>query len=247
MQVHLRSLAASDAEAAVAYYHEEAGLDTALGFGHLSVSEGGLEPPRPYWALAPQASASANSATPTWTPGNRRRGHPIAPGLPCSTRLPAGQRSSRRPVIGQQSQAERISQDLVYLPALSVRPNRLLRQLPTACSPFGRPQPPTGLDHRVLPGPTTTTRHGQTEALHRPRCQPWTVLAVPQRFTPQAYAEFGCSGSASGVDNFYVVGTQSLVGGHKSQCLELSLGNEHPVEWILVVGGKRRGMFGVVR
>ena len=32
------------------------------------MSEGGLEPPRPYWALAPQASASANSATPTWTP-----------------------------------------------------------------------------------------------------------------------------------------------------------------------------------
>ena len=36
---------------------------------HLFVSEGGLEPPRPYRALAPQASASANSATPTWPPG----------------------------------------------------------------------------------------------------------------------------------------------------------------------------------
>ena len=30
-----------------------------------SVSEGGLEPPRPIRALAPQASASANSATRT--------------------------------------------------------------------------------------------------------------------------------------------------------------------------------------
>ena len=38
------------------------------------VSEGGLEPPRPYRALGPQPSASANSATPTWpsgTPGRR--------------------------------------------------------------------------------------------------------------------------------------------------------------------------------
>ena len=30
------------------------------------VSEGGLEPPRPYRTLGPQPSASANSATPTW-------------------------------------------------------------------------------------------------------------------------------------------------------------------------------------
>jgi hypothetical protein len=35
------------------------------------VSEGGLEPPCPFGALAPQASASANSATRTWTqPGS---------------------------------------------------------------------------------------------------------------------------------------------------------------------------------
>ena len=47
MLVHLRALAANDLEAAVAYYSEEAGPDTALGFGYLSVSEGGLEPPRP--------------------------------------------------------------------------------------------------------------------------------------------------------------------------------------------------------
>jgi hypothetical protein len=31
-----------------------------------SVSEGGLEPPCPFGALAPQASASAYSATRTW-------------------------------------------------------------------------------------------------------------------------------------------------------------------------------------
>ena len=172
---------------------------------------GGLEPPRPYWALAPQASASANSATPTWTPGNRRRGHPIALGLPRSTRL-------RRPM-----------------------------QRPIACSPPGRRQLPTGLDHRAHPGPTTTIRRGPVDELHRLRRQPWTFLAVPRRFTPQAYAEFGCSGSASGVDDFYVVGAQRLVGGHQGQRFELGLGNEHPVEGVLVVGGKRRGMLGVVR
>ena len=31
----------------------------------VKVSEGGLEPPRPYRALGPQPSASTNSATPT--------------------------------------------------------------------------------------------------------------------------------------------------------------------------------------
>src|SRR5262247_1775735 len=34
-----------------------------------SVSEGGLEPPRPNRAPGPQPGASANSATPTWPPG----------------------------------------------------------------------------------------------------------------------------------------------------------------------------------
>ena len=171
---------------------------------------------------------------------------PISERFLCSTRLPAGQRSSWRPVIGQQSQVERIPQDLVYRPALSVRPDRLLRQYPTACSPSGRRQPPTGPDHRAHPGPTTTTRHGQAEALHQPRRHPWTFLALPRRFTPQAYAEFGCSGSASGVDDLYVVGAKRLVGGHQCQRFELGLGNEHPVEGVLVVGGKRRGMLGVI-
>src|ERR1700749_2119324 len=50
------------------------------------VSEGGLEPPCPFGALAPQASASAYSATRTWvaatTPkGRRRAGHHTNAGL----------------------------------------------------------------------------------------------------------------------------------------------------------------------
>jgi hypothetical protein len=38
------------------------------------VSEGGLEPPCPFGALAPQASASAYSATRTWSPEHTRGG-----------------------------------------------------------------------------------------------------------------------------------------------------------------------------
>ena len=63
-------------------------------------------------------------------------------------------------------------------PALRVHPNRLLRQHPTACSPSGRRQPPTGPDHQAHPGPTTTTRHGQADVPRRQRRQPWTCLAV---------------------------------------------------------------------
>src|SRR5262245_5282167 len=56
------------------------------------VSEGGLEPPRPYRAPGPQPGASANSATPTWPSGTPGRTdilaeRPLAPNRPWSLAL----------------------------------------------------------------------------------------------------------------------------------------------------------------
>ncbi len=47
-----------------------AGLGPAAMAWAKRVSEGGLEPPCPFGALAPQASASAYSATRTWSPAS---------------------------------------------------------------------------------------------------------------------------------------------------------------------------------
>ena len=62
-----------------------------------SVSEGGLEPPCPFGALAPQASASAYSATRTWGSG-------MLPGRPHDSKsghLPATRPSADRAARGR--------------------------------------------------------------------------------------------------------------------------------------------------
>src|SRR3954452_3725619 len=82
---------------------------TAMCLGAL-VSEGGLEPPCPFGALAPQASASAYSATRTWLAEHTRGplSPPKPPALPEGqdgrhddvgrTYAPLGRRRGRRPL-----------------------------------------------------------------------------------------------------------------------------------------------------